>query len=310
MSKEYSVDSSENERLARQGKLLQKYLLGDSYERLLSRKHLKVLDVGSNNGNGIMSVVLPKFDNIDRLVGLERDEACVDSANENYGCDKVQFFAVDVESHDFEAQLKKIMEQVKVESFDLINITSLLLLLRSPDEFLKTVSKFLSKDGEIFILDIDDGFTKWHCKSDRAEYYDQIYSRAMQICFKSKTTGNRASGRNVLGYLKDCNLKGCEILNEGDGEMHGLNTSDMPMEDREAFAYMLFDFIERGVTMTLKDNPQDPEAVEDYEWFMKNKSNLIEGFMDRNLTFNLGYLVFGARGSEKTYGLGPNNMAS
>ena len=300
MSKEYLVDNRENERLARQGKLLQKYLLGDWYERLLSRKHLKVLDVGSNNGNGIMSVVLPKFDNIDRLVGLEKNENCVDEANANYGSDRVQFFAVDVESHDFERQLKNIMKQCNVNSFDLINITSLLLLLKHPDTFLKSISQFLSKDGEIFILDIDDGFTKWHCESDRAKYYDQIYSRAMQICFKSKTTGNRSSGRNVLGYLNNCNLNDCEILNEGDDEVYGLNTSTMPMEDREAFAYMLFDFIERGITATLIDDPQNPELISDYEWFNANKSNLIEGFMDSDLSFNLGYMIFGARGKEKS----------
>ena len=121
----------------------------------------------------------------------------------------------------------------------------------------------------------------------------------MQICFKSKTTGNRHSGRNVLKYLSDCDLKSSKVLNQDDGEICGLNTAEMPEEDKEAFAYMLFDSIERGITMTLRDNPDDPELIDDYRWFIENKPNLIDGFKDNDLTFNLGYMVFRASGKEK-----------
>ena len=298
MKKEYSVDEIENERLARQNRLIQKYLLKKWYEKFLSRKGLKVLDIGSNNGNAIMTVLLPKLDVIDKFVGIEKNQDCVNVANKKYGSKKIKFFAVDVESQNFEQQLKDIMKKFKIHSFDFINITSLLLLLKQPDKFLKSISKFLSKDGELFILDIDDGFTKWSCNSNKAGYYDQIYSRAMQICFKSKTTGNRFSGREILKYLSACNLQNCKILNQENNAFHGLQTNDMPMKDREAFAYMLFDFIERGVTSSLKENPQNLENLEDYEWFIKNKPNLIDGFMDKNLNFNLGYMIFSAK--EKT----------
>ena len=294
MEKHYTVDNKENDRLVRQNQLIQKYLLGRWYEKILSQKVQNVLDVGSNNGNSIMTALSSKLENIQQLIGLEKDKDCVRQANKNFGSEKVKFFAVDVESQNFEQQLKQIMEASKIESFNFINITSLLLLLKNPESFLKSISKFLSKDGYMLILDIDDRLTTWSCKSDKSEFYDKLYTRAMQICFKAKTTGNRHSGQQVLKHLKSCSLKNCCLLNQQNGEVHGLQTKEMPMEDRELFAHMLFDFIERGVTADYQERPQDKEVSADYKWFVNNKSNLISGFLDKDLDFNLGYMIFGA----------------
>lgn len=299
-----NVDEVELSRLERQASLIYKYIDGKYISDLLkslSQKNsaMRVLDLGCANGNSFFRRASDFCDKI-AYVGVDSSSSALEELNANFS-DFYSFCALlnaNVEDETFASSLLTLMQNNDIDKFDLVNISSLLLLLKNPIELLATMKKMLSKDGQLFILDIDDRNTYWQC-SDPAKrsYYNKLYGKAMEICLNGKTTGNRHSGRNIVQMLRKVGFKNVEILNGTNDEVHGLCNKDMPDEDKEAFAEMLFGFIKRSV-----DQPDTDEETK--AWFYENLQNLKQGFLDPDLTFSLGYMTFLA--SNSTLALTPN----
>ena len=129
---------------------------------------------------------------VEKLIGLEFDEKSEQIANEKYGAqNKVAFFKIDLESEDFTDELETIVEKNDVGKFNIINISMVLLHLKSPYRLLKNLRRFLSDDGIIIIKDIDDGLNLAY-PDEKGEF-----SRVVEICKKNETSGFRESGRQI-----------------------------------------------------------------------------------------------------------------
>ncbi len=289
------VDSTELARLERQANLIYKYIDGQDVRSLIAkllskRSPLRVLDLGCANGNSFFK----RADGFqDRIIytGVDSSATALEELNKNLSkrYDSCFLLNANVEDENFKEQ----MQSQKISKFDFIDISSLLLLLKNPEKVLAVVKDLLNKDGgQLFILDIDDRNTHWNCSNpQKAKYYDELYGRAMEICLNGKTTGNRHSGRNILTMLENVGFKHGAILNGTNDEVHGLNTKDMPDEDKVAFADMLFGFIKRTV-----DQPDTDKETK--QWFDANLNALKQGFLDPDLTFSLGYMTFIASNSK------------
>lgn len=276
-------DKKERRRLKIQQDLMRSF---DSvaYEKVKSVfESLRILDVGSNNGDFIMDRI-GNSDKLEKLIGLEYDEKSVQIANEKYGVNnKIAFYKLDVEDDEFVSGLEDIVDEQGIENFNVINISMVLLHLKSPFKLLKRLRKFLSDDGIVIIKDIDDGMNLAY-PDEKGEF-----ARVIAICKRNETSGYRESGRQIYTLLNRAGYKRIAL------EKTGLNTVGMDYEQRSAVFDIYFSFILEDLKIMKDRYPDDRGIAADYEWYCKAYDDLEEKFQDEAFYFSLGFMIFTAQ---------------
>ena len=244
---------------------------------------LRVLDIGSNDGDYIFG----KFGSsgkLKKLVGLEYDKTAVEKANKNHGDDEnFRFYAADVESDTLADTIEDAMEDIGIESFNVINISMVLLHLDNPYRLLKTIRKYLQKDGYIIIKDIDDGFNVAYPDPDG------LFAKAVKICSKCEESGFRYSGRRIFTLLEQTGYRDITLQN------CGINTIGMDYDQREAFFNIYFGFIIDDIRDMTEKHPEVKEYMEDYQWYKDSYEKLESMFQIKEFFFSLGFMIYLAK---------------
>ena len=272
--------SAELKRIQTQQKIM-KLFDEDVYAKVIDRyAKLVVLDVGSNRGD-LIADRMGGSERLERIVGLEFDGDLVKKANEKYsGTGKMSFHQIDVEADEMEFALEEIMEQCGVEKFNIIHISLLILHLKNPYKLLKTLRKFLTEDGIVFIKDVDDGIN--------FAYPDENndFKRAMSICGRLETSGFRESGRQIYNLLKRTGYRKVTL------EKDGINTSEMDYDERSAMFDMYFSFILEDLKILTKKYPDNKQMKKDLDWFSDIYEELESRFHDPGFLFSLGCMIY------------------
>lgn len=275
-------DNKEKRRLKIQQNLMKDFDAEVYGKVAATYEHLVVLDVGSNNGDLIMDR-LGNAPNLQQVIGLEYDRRTVEAANNTYGATgKAKFFDVNAEDTDFCEKVRSIMDEKGIKSFNVINISMLLLHLKAPYKLLKNLRQFLSADGTMIIKDIDDGLNLAYPDENNE------FSRVISICERNETSGYRKSGRQIYTLLKRAGYKRIKI------EKVGISTASMDYEQREALFETYFSFVLDDLKIMRDRYPADKRIAADYEWYSSNYDDLEEKFQDDNMFFSLGFMLFTA----------------
>lgn len=118
-----------------------------------------------------------------RLIGIERDPDKVQEAGDKFGGSQVAFITGDVEESDFIDDLADKMDEMGIEKFDIINISMLLLHLKSECALLRRLRRLLKPEGTVIIKDIDAGIN--FAYPDEENVFERIY----RICDNNETSG-------------------------------------------------------------------------------------------------------------------------
>ncbi len=278
----FSNDKKEIRRLKIQQELMNEFDL-DVYKKVCDRyDELRVLDIGSNTGDFVADRIL-KSGKVAKLIGLEYDNGFVEASNSKYAVDnRIKFFQQNVEDEDFAEKLEQYMDEMGVEEFNVVNISMLILHLKSPYKMLKSIRRFLERGATLIIKDIDDGFNIAYPDEDGS--IQRIYN----ICKKSRTSGYRNSGRQIYTLLMRSGYKNVVF------EKMGISTPGMDYEQRAALFDTYFSFILEELKIYVNEHPEDNRAAKDLEWYDSVYENLEAKFQDNNFFFNLGFVMFTA----------------
>lgn len=252
----------------------QKYLEGKS--------NLNVLDVGCGNGKALMNRLGDRPE-VNKIIGIEFDQSFVDKANADYGSEKALFYQMDAESPDFIDELRDLMDEQGIESFDWINILAVMSHLKSPYHLLKSLRKVCSKGAVVFIRNIDDGLNIVY-PDEKMEF-----ERAFNMIAKCDTTGYRYSGRELFTLLHRSGFR--DIVYE----RMGLNSASMDYTEKEALFDTIFHFLKNSINVTAQNNPQNQEIQVEKEWLDENIETLEEQFLASDTFVNFGFLIVVAR---------------
>ena len=279
----FSDDKKERRRMMVQQNLMVEFDR-ETYTRVCnSYDELRVLDIGANTGAFVVSRIV-KNGNVTKLVGLEYDKGFVNDANEKYAEEgRIKFFEQNVEDEDFSIKLEEMMEEMGVENFNVVNISMLILHLKSPYKMLKTIRKYLDKGATIIVKDIDDGLNIAYPDEDGS------IQRVYEICKKSRTSGFRNSGRQIYTLLKRAGYNNVRL------ERMGIATPGMDYDERSALFDTYFSFILEELKIYVEEHPEDKNAIEDCNWYSKVYDKIEERFQDDNFFFNLGFVLLTAQ---------------
>lgn len=199
----YSAETDEEtKRLAIQNAFYNRYAeecIDEAFENLSS---VCALDVGCSDGAN--TVLRLRDKDCAYILGVDKDEKKIATANETYGDDVMSFRVADITSDSFGSDLDDYLKSVGRESFDFIHISAVLLHIKNQVSLLKTLYEHLSADGVLFIVDEDDGMNTVYPNS---EFFDDCF----YIWSKSLESGDRTMGRKIPSLLSSAGFTDIDI---------------------------------------------------------------------------------------------------
>lgn len=273
-------EKHEKEYLKTQAELLQEYDKSVYHDLVLKCKN--ILDIGCNDGVNTMTRY-SSYGNIEKIVGIDKLQSCIDSANQKYEKSNARFYCVDLEDAGFEDRLLEIMEEQNISSFDFVSVTMVLLHLVNPFNLLKILKRHMSKGGYIFIRDVDDDLNFSYPDNEK------IFERLSSIIRYCDTYGYRQSGKEIYSHLCSCGFNNIKIAKQG------LDTSQMDYDQKEAFFHVYYGYVPFALKKMKEKTPDNEIIAKDYNWAVQIMDRAEILFKENSFIFSLGYIVYVAQ---------------
>ncbi len=243
------------------------------------RSNLSVLDVGCNDGKKTISLFSDK--SIKSVVGIEYNPSLAREAETVRGDDKFFFLSLDASSDDFPSALRSVMEERKIESFDCIYLSFVLMHLSEPGKLLSVLSSFLSTDGVIVIVEADDASSR--LTGDSAN----LLGTFLEILKEDKYSGNRTLG-GMLEAISSASgyevTRICDSIGAGKGET----------EKKEMIYTTFFSYLEEDVDLLLTQ--EDIPLYRNWKkWLLDNLPSLKALILDDKSEISMGMKILALR---------------
>lgn len=280
---EYYSSRREDNRLEIQNRLVRAFDI-DVYRKYLSGYECPVvLDVGCGNGAQIMDRLASVCRDY-RLAGIDRDGQKIAEATERFSREgRAKFLRLDISDEEFEDKLAEFSRECGYEKYDVINISMLLLHIKSKCALLRVLRRMLKDDGVVIIKDIDDGLN--FAFPDEEGVFDRIY----RICDNNETSGLRKNGRRIYTNLYRAGYRNIIL------EKEGMTSIGMNYDEKEDFFNMYFRMILGDVRWMHEKYPDNRDIEEEYNWYKENYERISEMFMCEDFVFSLGFQIYVAK---------------
>ena len=270
-------DETEMRRLRVQNTLLASYEEPILAALFSSASDMTVLDVGCNDGT--KTVKRFSSPSVSDCIGLEFNRNLVQEAGKRYGDERFSFYRIDAEDKDFVPSLRKIMEGKNIEAFDLIYLSFLLMHLKDPESYLRSLSQFLSKDGKILLIEADDSASKLN--GDKGGLLGEF----LEILRKDRYAGNRDVGRNIIPILRKCGYNDITV------HYDAISASKGEQEKKDAIFTTFFSYLGEDVSILLSCEPENAEYRSWKAWLENNYSTLREMVTDEESEISMGMKI-------------------
>lgn len=272
----------ERTRLAVQHHLLSKFAKSPFNHIIDQFETVSILDVGCSTGEFCLNL----FEAPEKrryYVGIDKEEEAIEAAKKQNTRSDVFFHIANCEDvHTLDSTLKNIERELSLDGFDIIFLSMVLLHLKKPRVVLDTLRNHLSTKGKMIILDIDDGLN--------IAYPDPhlSFQKAVEICEYTSYSGYRKSGREILSYLEEIDMKDI-ILHRS-----GLSTVGMNRKERENLFDIYFWFILDDLKIMHKEHPESNIIKADLDWLLSCYDEMKIDFKKSDFFFNIGFMLFSA----------------
>ena len=270
-------DETEMRRLMVQNTLLESYEEPILAALFSSASDMTVLDVGCNDGT--KTVERFSSSSVSDCIGLEFNRDLVQEAGKRYGDERFSFYRIDAEDKDFAPSLREIMTGKNIEAFDLIYLSFLLMHLKDPESYLRSLSQFLRKDGKILIIEADDSASKLN--GDKGGLLGEF----LEILRKDRYAGNRDVGRNIIPILRKCGYSDITV------HYDAISASKGEQEKKDAIFTTFFSYLGEDVSILISCEPENAEYRSWKAWLENNYSTLREMVTDEESEISMGMKI-------------------
>ncbi len=237
-----------------------------------------ILDVGCSDGTNILLRLQGR--KYHSLLGIDKNQKKIAIANKLHKTEKDSFMFCDINTGQLSSILKDYLNNKKLTGFDIIHISSVLLHVEKPGTILRTLKKYLSTNGCVFIQDEDDG-------ANFVYPFDKSFEDCFYIWDHSIESGDRHMGRKIPYILNK----------EGYSEIKILSTSISSTDFNGGMKDCLWD-IYFNSDLWVADDESFYDNSDAYKRFLAYKarhSELREKFMDGNYFIMLGVFFITAK---------------
>lgn len=244
------------------------------------KKEMVVLDVGCSYGY----VGHDRFnqDNSKLVIGVDKNETCLDFARQHFSDGIHHYETLDVESPDFEMSLNEILQKYNIPGFDFIFLSLVLHHLKDQLKVLVKLKKYLVPGGTIFLRTPDDGFKK--CYPDDANLMNEIIEMTMKV----PGVSDRINGRKAYSLLRKSGFRNIHVT-AGIQDTSGMDYDQKFSLFQESFSYRL-DYFRKAY----EAQPQNEERRTEFERMETNLAAFEEKFYDDDFWYTeFDFYAFG-----------------
>lgn len=282
-----TVFESEKEinRLQIQNEMLAEYENKGFGEIFKGKSDLCVLDIGCCDGEKTVS----RFANgaVSKVIGIEYNEEPLNKAREERSNGKFSFCRLDVESDIFFDDLTEIMKYHKIEGFDVIYLSFVLMHLKNPVNLLKKLFPYIKNGGYIVIAEANENLT---ClKPDK----DKLCEKFVYMLGNDKYAGNR-----YLGEFLPKELIKCGYI-ENSVWCNGVSAKKGEKDRKEKIFEIYFSYLPEDVKLLLSEEPNNAEYQKWSEWIQENYGKLKSQIIDTDSEITMGIKIMSFKKEEK-----------
>lgn len=245
---------------------------------------LNILDLGCADGT-YMSESRKNMDKAYTLLGLNFNKTSIEKAKKNIKDENKTFKYANIEHEDeLEEAINSYLIERGLPSYNVINISFVLLHLSNPELLLKRIRKYLVKGGYILIKDVDDNFEAAY--PDPNGYFENMKEL---LIADSKFGGFCLTGRQIHCILSKASYSNIKLLKQG------INTLGIDYDEKEDLFGMRFGYFEKDYVLICKSNQNDEYDNGDLTWIKKLYDVLKKEFTDDHFFYNFGIDIFVAK---------------
>lgn len=236
----------------------------------LSGRPLWILDVGCAY-NFVGNMRFGEMENV-RVLGIDISEKCLKYAQEHSDPEKFTFRRIDLEDPFFEDQLRDIMFELGIESFDIMFGALVFHHLKKPITVLKKLRHLLSRDGYMVVRGSDDG-------SVIALNDDGLTQKIIDKCINTVGFSDRQNGRKLYNQLVNAGFKDVRV------ETSLKDISNMNIDDRDEIFFERFSYRINYFQKILDADPTNQQKRNDYLFMRYALEELEEKFSEHDFWY-------------------------
>lgn len=270
-------EKKEMQRLRLQNRLLSGYEAPMFAQIFSEKNNIAALDIGSNDGT--KTVERFSSEAVKTVIGLEYNPALVIRAQKKYENGRFSFYPCDVEADDFSENLRMWMKEKDLRGFDMIYLSFVLMHLSDVPKLLRTLRPFLKEDGKLLIIEANDGVSTLN--GDKGGLLGEF----LEILKSDKYSGNRETGRNLCGLLRENGYDGIHIWHDS------ISAGEGETEKKKAIFTTFFSYLPEDIALLLAAEPENPEYKAWSDWIDRNYQALRRLIMEEKSVISMGIQI-------------------
>ena len=276
---------AEMDRLAVQGKLLSEYEQPVYQKVMNGRSDLTLLDVGCNNG-WKTKMRFPS-ENFKKIIGIDCLNPLIEQAQKELKDNVFSFHTCDVIDADFTENLRRIMQQQKIDAFDIIHCSFVLMHTERPEEILKKLRPFLAEDGKLIVIEADD------MESSMVPDTKGLFQKFLELLLNDPYAGKRTMGAHLPQLLSDSGYADIKC------ECSKVCSSGKEKEKKEQIFETYCSFLPEDLLLLGKESKK---YQQDWEWVNQNFDKLHEQMTDDETAISMGVKIYTCGGESISKG--------
>ena len=233
-------------------------------ENLGKKSDLTVLDVGCADGK-ILESRFSDRSIFSKAIGIDHNVDVIKRKQEETS-DIYHYHCMDLESPNFEEELKSMMQDEGVEKFDIIFSSLVIHHLMDPNQVLRILAKQIKKGGAIILRGAEDGSKLAY---DDGGLVQEIIAKSAAV----QGMSDRFHGRKFYSQLHNSGFQKIYMLYEE------RDTVGKDFEERLEMYQLSFPYRKYYFERQLNMDPDNHQYMEDYLWIQGALKKLEEYFV-------------------------------
>lgn len=207
-----------------------------------------------------------------RVLGIDIADKCLNYAKEHSDPQKFVFKKLDLEDVMMEENLQQIMDELKIEKFDVMFGALLTLHLKKPVTVLKHLRKFIANDGYMVLRGSDDG-------SVLALNDNGLVGKIIEKCGTTVGFSDRQNGRKLYHQLEAAGYKDIKV------ETFIKDLSGKDIDERDEIFFERFSYRINNFRKIMEADPLNEVKRNDYLFMRYALEELEEMFTNHDFWY-------------------------
>lgn len=231
------------------------------------QRGVNILDIGCSTGY-VTNKLFGSQPGVKKVIGIDKFPECTDDFNRDFGNETFKSYCLDIESDDFIDNLRSIMNNEGIESFDMVYSALCFHHLSNPKKLLRRLKQVMSADSTIMIRTCDDGQDIFY--PDEGEIIRNFLDKSSKIPGMSK----RDSGREMYALLAKSGYSGIEV------HYNNIDTIGKSVKERLSMFHNSFSWRKNYYKRNLSKFNSSDEAMREYRWVCETLEEIEEKYRD------------------------------